>query len=1151
VAADGGLPVVLQATPGASSAFAGWSNCPNQQTTFNAVTGNFCILPTGSVARTVWAYFKPSAFSVTVKPGQGGSITVDANPACTAAAGCTYPYAPGATVSLTATPPAGMLFYAWAGCASATATCSLKVDGPKQVSAGFFTATSYQLAVTVSGQGTVSNGLLPPNDISCPGKCGNTIAPGGSATLTATANSGQTFSAWYGCTSVSGASGEVCNIANAQGNQSVFAQFSSNGACGACHAKPPVDHTATAAALSCGACHPGTTANTAPVGHADGTVSYIGDIATDGFNVTILSATLAADKKPVIRAQFQNNAGQGIDMAQYYAQYQYKPAWQNVGSVSGQPRIAINGLNSDFTFDWTLCTTTMGATTNASTTVTLAAGDFSLPVSPGVYDITPNAYLRSTASGSRTATNGAEPVVPFAANKTYRIQMIAGRFGGAAKDVVTAANPRFELRPDGLTPLVTRNVVTDSACQACHDKFKIGFHDNMRIGANTCKVCHDPRPSEYKGNPIENMAAYNFIHRLHNGQDMYSWSDTDPSPLTTSMRWQNRFGWDGSPIGTATTPTREAILMAPSHDLYFEGGLQVNGGTAAIAVVDPELTIDCTICHNGSDGGIWMTKPSTKACSGCHNVDFTTGYAWTDPTTNASTAGAHIAGVTDAQCVGCHPPSGAIVAGSIYPVGAVHGKFYEPAHKYDFQSLTSPAWPAGGYNFVVNLTNVAVDGSGKPTFTVDMSLNGAAFDPYQSLTTANADAAKLNNYDQFGGRLATCAFQIAGPTSDYTVPATGSTAVSCTSASTVGAVTNWTTVAAGDATHAGTYTFKQASGSGFFSGKPDGYYTVAFEIMWQRVGAASNGDKIRKPFSANPNFLTVKKVGTAVTVVTGAELALNDRRAVVDFAKCNSCHQDLGFHSNRGRKGPDYCAMCHNPKLDNGTRARYKVSEARQASTFDPSFSTSLVYLPESVSLNVFIHRIHMGGELPSVSGMELFGTAAATASKWVQNPGVVKFGSTRSAFVGVDGGSTAASAATISDFTEFEMPNPMIRCDQCHISQGATKTWALNEGTGLAPIERTLEFCSPTTVGWDSAQWCNVTSTNGPAKYLKSTGAATIVTPPLKAVCTSCHDSAATDAHADSFTTNPMSTGAVENCAQCHGAGKGGDSITVHGTLP
>jgi OmcA/MtrC family decaheme c-type cytochrome len=287
-----------------------------------------------------------------------------------------------------------------------------------------------------------------------------------------------------------------------------------------------------------------------------------------------------------------------------------------------------------------------------------------------------------------------------------------------------------------------------------------------------------------------------------------------------------------------------------------------------------------------------------------------------------------------------------------------------------------------------------------------------------------------------------------------------------------------------------------------------------------------------------------RNADNTAAVVTGAEQALNARRAVVSFDKCNSCHVDLGFHSNRGRKGPDYCATCHNPKLDNGTRARPTVAEAYLTS----ATGSQLVYLPESVSMNMFIHRIHMGGVLPSVAGKELKAGSTTTtfggASPLAATPGEIVYGATRSAFPGV----TATTAPELANFTEFAMPNPMNRCDQCHIDTGAKKTWALPELPGLAPIERSYRVCTPVTPTWASEPVCDVTSTNGMTPV---SPAVKVVTPPLKAVCTGCHDSAATNAHADLYTASPMTAGAVEYCASCHGAGKTFDSTAVHKPVP
>jgi OmcA/MtrC family decaheme c-type cytochrome len=423
-------------------------------------------------------------------------------------------------------------------------------------------------------------------------------------------------------------------------------------------------------------------------------------------------------------------------------------------------------------------------------------------------------------------------------------------------------------------------------------------------------------------------------------------------------------------------------------------------------------------------------------------------------------------------------------------------------------------FPADGHKFAVTLVNVTADATGKPTFTVDVSLDNLPFDIKGVLTAPSVSA----------GRVATCAFQVAGPTTDYVIPATGGTAQSCTSAAA------WTAVPAGDTATSKRFTFSSGT---FFAGKADGYYTAAFEIMWQRVTVASNGDYVRKPSSANPNFLLVKKAAdlSATTVTDAVEAGLNGRRSVVEFDKCNNCHVDLGFHSNRNRKGPDYCATCHNPKLDNFGRARVTVAEA----TTIPGTSTP-GYLPESVSLNVFIHRIHMGGDLPSVA-------AANTASPWVPNPGQIMYGATRSAFTG----NTNTTPPDRSDFSEFAMPNPMVNCAQCHISSGAQQTWALNEGAGLAPIERTWKVCNAVTPSWATEPWCDATSASS-AGMPKYTGpGALVVTPPLKAVCTSCHDDAATNTHADLYTVNPMTAGASEMCATCHGAGKDWDVLLVH----
>jgi hypothetical protein len=254
--------VVLRATPGAASAFSTWSNCPDARAAYGGDTGNFCVLPNTAADKKVYAYFKPIAFTLVVKPGAGGTVTAAGFGTCAASSTCTYVVPAGATVALTATPDAGKLFSAWAGCTSSTASCSVLVNGGKVVSATFFSGTEYGVAVGVNGSGSVTGA-----GIACPGDCTTRLAAGGSLTLTATPATGQTFQAWYGCSSTSGTTCELTDVAS---NRSVTASFSTS-TCGSCHGKPPAaPHVAR---TDCGACHAGyTLAYANPALHLNGKV---------------------------------------------------------------------------------------------------------------------------------------------------------------------------------------------------------------------------------------------------------------------------------------------------------------------------------------------------------------------------------------------------------------------------------------------------------------------------------------------------------------------------------------------------------------------------------------------------------------------------------------------------------------------------------------------------------------------------------------------------------------------------------------------------------------------------------------------------------------------------------------------------------------
>jgi hypothetical protein len=132
-----------------------------------------------------------------------GSGTVTSTPAgINCSSDCSEKFPFGTAVTLTPTASSGSSFTGWSGACSGSGDCVVTMDADRDVTATF-TLESYQLTVAKdgTGSGTVTS---TPAGIDCGSDCSESFTYGTMVTLTATADTSNTFSGWSDACSGSG-----------------------------------------------------------------------------------------------------------------------------------------------------------------------------------------------------------------------------------------------------------------------------------------------------------------------------------------------------------------------------------------------------------------------------------------------------------------------------------------------------------------------------------------------------------------------------------------------------------------------------------------------------------------------------------------------------------------------------------------------------------------------------------------------------------------------------------------------------------------------------------------------------------------------------------------------------------------------------------
>ena len=475
---------------------------------------------------------------------------------------------------------------------------------------------------------------------------------------------------------------------------------------------------------------------------------------------------------------------------------------------------------------------------------------------------------------------------------------------------------------DGKTVAPYRKVVDAASCNECHSKLTA---HGTRVDPNYCVICHNPGSGDYYNNT--NVDLRTMAHRIHAGGKLKGWFGTTYKVASLDFSKVNF----PQPLGNCTK----------CHD-----GAKKDAAGAQLA----------------AQGDNWKNAPTRVACGSCHagiNFATNTGVTIGDAAKGLTTSSvAHIGGAKqdDTQCILCHDSTNIPVYHSdTIPTTADASKRTMSA---EITGVTIDVVPTA----VTATTTAGSTGTGNVTVTFTLTDNGV---PVTTSTAFSGMAFTLNklNFAANGSSTYWQSYTGRGRTKDATKPPV---------------IQGYSENAlAANLTHAGsgvwTYKFQLLNGStpgdirtiskvaNATAGSITGVYSAASMPVLPNATLTDTSMT-----TVSYDWWKTHRVGMEFNKVSGTTRIDNKFNAIFDFVPLADPARKA---ETRNIVSMNTCATCHaGTKLHKGYTVEYCVACHNQ-NTYEPySGSTTTLLGTVSVDLQQFVHKLHMGRDLPSVA---------------------------------------------------------------------------------------------------------------------------------------------------------------------------------------